>query len=190
MGGEVEGDGDALLARGEVPPIEGVRIFGGGEAGILPDRPGPLHIHGGVGAAQIRRQARQAVEEEEVEAGDVLRPVSRLHGDAFGRLPGGSCRRGDGARPVPAVEITLGEGGYARHRRSDLVISGAEDSKGITALLKEGANAGTLPGLAIAARLAREVDALGSGGQQSFRRAFRLSRVDLVGGAEAGKLRA
>ena len=71
MGGEVEGDGDALLAGGEVAPIEGVGILGGGEAGILPDGPGPLHIHGGVGAAQIRRHARQAV--EEVEARKIVR---------------------------------------------------------------------------------------------------------------------
>ena len=52
MGGEIEGDGEALLPGGEVAPVEGVGILGGGEAGILPDRPRLGDVHGRVGAAQ------------------------------------------------------------------------------------------------------------------------------------------
>ena len=57
VGGEVEGDGEALLAGREVAAVEGVGILGRGEAGVLPDRPGLGHVHGRVGAAQIWRQA-------------------------------------------------------------------------------------------------------------------------------------
>ena len=106
MGGEVEGDRHALLAGGEVAAIEGVGILGGREAGILPDGPGPLQIHGGVGAAQIRRHARQPI--EKVELGDVLGPIGGLDRDPFGRLPGG-CIDGRGARAVALLEIHLGE---------------------------------------------------------------------------------
>ena len=71
MRGEIEGDGNALLTGGEVAPVEGVGILGRREAGILAYGPGTLHIHGRVGAAQVRRQARQPV--EEVEALAILR---------------------------------------------------------------------------------------------------------------------
>jgi hypothetical protein len=40
VGGQVEGDRQALLPGGEVAAVEGVRFLGGGEAGVLPDRPG------------------------------------------------------------------------------------------------------------------------------------------------------
>ena len=73
MGGEVEGDGEALLAGGEVAAVEGVGILGRGEAGILADRPGLVDVHGRIGAAQERRQARKGV--EEVEPGQVAGAV-------------------------------------------------------------------------------------------------------------------
>ncbi len=91
VGGEIEGDREALLAGGEVAPVEGVGIFGGREAGILPDRPGLRGVHRGVGAAQERRRTGPGV--EEVEAGDVGFAVVRLDRDAFRRLPGFFARR-------------------------------------------------------------------------------------------------
>ena len=60
MGGEIEGDRQALLPGGEVAAVEGVRILGGREAGILADRPGPAGIHRGIGPARERREAGQA----------------------------------------------------------------------------------------------------------------------------------
>ncbi len=74
--GEIESDREAFLARGEIAAVEGVGIFGGGEAGILPDRPGLCCVHRGVGAAKVRRLAWIGV--EEVEAGEIAfrrRPV-------------------------------------------------------------------------------------------------------------------
>ena len=71
MGGEIEGDREALLPGREIAPVEGVGIFRRGEAGILPDGPGLGDIHGRVGAAQIGRDAGIGV--EEVEALQVVR---------------------------------------------------------------------------------------------------------------------
>ena len=65
VGGEVEGDREALLPGREVAPIEGVAVLGGGEPGILPDRPGLGGVHGRIGAAQERRQARPSPQEVE-----------------------------------------------------------------------------------------------------------------------------
>ena len=59
MGGEIEGDREAHLPAPQVVAIEGVGILGGGEAGILPDRPGPVGVHGGARAAGEGRQAGQ-----------------------------------------------------------------------------------------------------------------------------------
>ena len=75
VGGEIESDGEALLTGGEIAPVEGVGIFGGGEAGILPDRPGLRCVHRGVGAAKVRRLAGIGV--EEVEAGEIAFAVDR-----------------------------------------------------------------------------------------------------------------
>ena len=86
MGREVEGDREALLPGREIAAVEGVRILGRREAGILPDRPGLVDVHGRVGAAQVGRQAREGV--EEVDAVAVLGAVARLDRDALGREPG------------------------------------------------------------------------------------------------------
>ena len=86
MGREVEGDRKALLARREIAPVEGVRVLRGGEAGVLPDRPRLVDVHGRVGAAQIRRQARKRV--EEIEPLAVRGAVLRLDRNALGREPG------------------------------------------------------------------------------------------------------
>jgi hypothetical protein len=62
MGGEVEGDRDALLPGGQRLAVEGVRFLGRGEARILADRPGPAGIHRRAHAAGEGREARQAAQ--------------------------------------------------------------------------------------------------------------------------------
>jgi hypothetical protein len=91
MGGEIEGDRETLLPGCKIATIEGVRILGGGEAGILPDGPRLRDIHGGVGTTQIGRDAGEGV--EEVEVLDVVGPIEGLHRDAFRREPGSGGRR-------------------------------------------------------------------------------------------------
>ena len=94
MGREIEGDREALLAGGEIAPVEGVGIFRRGEAGILPDGPRLGDIHGRVGAAQIRRDAGIAVEGlDAVEIGGAVMAFDR---NGFRRLPrcGGAGRSG------------------------------------------------------------------------------------------------
>src|SRR5262249_15047018 len=81
MGGEIEGNGQALLAGREIAAVEGVGILGGGEAGILPDGPGLSRVHGRVGAAQIRRDTGIGV--EEIEPLEVVGRVGGLYRDAF-----------------------------------------------------------------------------------------------------------
>ena len=46
VGGEIEGDGETLLAGGEVLAVEGVGGLGSGEAGVLTDGPGLLSVPG------------------------------------------------------------------------------------------------------------------------------------------------
>ena len=82
MGGEIEGDGETALAGGEVAAIEGVGLFGSGEAGVLSDGPGLHDVHGAVGAAQIGRQAGGVL--EMFEALQIFGSVEALDGDVFG----------------------------------------------------------------------------------------------------------
>ena len=81
MGREIEGDRETLLPGGEIAAIEGVRFLRGGKAGILPDRPRLGDVHGRIGAAQVRRDAREAI--EKIERSGVVRPVNRFHRDTF-----------------------------------------------------------------------------------------------------------
>ncbi len=111
MGREVEGDREALLAGREVTAIEGVGILGRGEAGILPDRPGLMDVHGRIGAAQERRQPGEAV--ERLDPGTVLGAVERPDRDALGRgpwIPRGLARRPrrDRGPPIDGGEIRDG----------------------------------------------------------------------------------
>ena len=76
MGGEIERDREALLPGGEIAAVERVGILRRGEAGILPDGPGLVDIHGGVGAAQIGRDAGPGL--EEVDAFEIASPNSRI----------------------------------------------------------------------------------------------------------------
>ena len=85
MGGEIEGDRQALLAGGEVAPIEGVGVLRGGEAGILAHGPRLGDIHRGVGPAHIGRHAGIGV--EEVEPLEVIRSVDPLYRNVFRREP-------------------------------------------------------------------------------------------------------
>ena len=105
VGGEIEGDGEALLAGGDVAAVEGVGVLGRGEAGVLPDGPRLRDVHGRVRPAQIGRDAGIAV--EEIEPGGVGRRVGALDGDAFGGEPGVG-----GVRPLAAAS-----GAWSRSRR-------------------------------------------------------------------------
>src|SRR3979490_1363275 len=85
MGGEVERDREAFLAGGEVAAVERVGIFRRREAGILPDGPGLVDIHGRVGAAQKRRDARPGL--EEIDAFEIAFRVARFYRDSLRREP-------------------------------------------------------------------------------------------------------
>ena len=113
MGGEIEGDREALLAGGEIAAVEGVGVFRRGEAGILPDGPRLGDVHRRVGAAQIGRDAGIGV--EEVEALE-CRPGRRRASPA---MPSGvsqlSHRRSAAARGA-AAKSTLAKSGMLAHR--------------------------------------------------------------------------
>src|SRR5690606_17235139 len=83
--GEIEGDGQALLSRGKISAVEGVRRFRRREAGILPDRPRAAGIHGGPWPAHERLEPWQAV--EVVHPFQILRRVERLDVDALDGMP-------------------------------------------------------------------------------------------------------
>ena len=85
MGREIEGDGEAHLSGGEIAAVKRVRIFGGGKAGILADRPRLVHIHGRIGAAHIGRKTGKRGGEGEARA--IGRLVARFDRNAFGRQP-------------------------------------------------------------------------------------------------------
>src|SRR4029453_4844899 len=82
---QVEGDAQALLSRGQVALVEGVRCFGRREAGVLAHGPRPGDVHRCVGAAHVRRKTGKCV--EVLDPGTVRRRVERLDIDPLGRLP-------------------------------------------------------------------------------------------------------
>ena len=59
MRGQIERHRKALLPGREIAPVERVRFLGGGEARVLADGPRLQRVHGGVRAAQERRNARR-----------------------------------------------------------------------------------------------------------------------------------
>ena len=83
---EVEGDRQAHLPGREVLAVERVRLLGGGEAGVLPDRPRPVRVHRRPRTAHERLHAGQAA--DRLELLEISRRVERLHVDALGRVPG------------------------------------------------------------------------------------------------------
>ena len=86
MGREIERDREAFLPGREVAAVERVGIFRRREAGILPDSPGLVDIHRGVGAAQIGRDAGPGL--QEIDAFEVAFRIAWLDQDALGREPG------------------------------------------------------------------------------------------------------
>ena len=103
--GEVERDRQALLAGGQVAAVERVGVLGGGEPGVLADRPRLVDVHRRVRAAHVRRQT--GVRIEEVQALEVGLVVHDRYVDAFGRLPGKllggvPCLSGHGGGPLVA----------------------------------------------------------------------------------------
>ena len=82
VGGEVEGHRQPHLAGGEVGAVEGVRLLGGGEAGVLADRPRPVGVHRGPDAA-----------DERVEAGERADGLEALEVGSRCRAAGPRCPR-------------------------------------------------------------------------------------------------
>ena len=119
--GEVEGDRKALLAAREIAPVEGVRILRRGEARILPDGPGLLDVHGGIGAAQERRQAWIGV--QEIEALDIARAIGRLKRDPLGRF-GRRPRRLRRKRWRPPLDLRKIRQHSIGHLTPSIVIAG------------------------------------------------------------------
>ncbi len=118
MGGEIEGDRQALLPGGEIAPVEGVGILGGGEAGILPDGPRLGDVHGRVGAAQIGRDARIGI--ERVQALERIGGVDAFDRNAFGGEPGRHPRL---RRSRRIGEVHLREIRYSGHDPRFLVFT-------------------------------------------------------------------
>ena len=127
---QVERHRQTLLSGGQVAAIEGVGVLGGGEAGVLPDRPGPGHVHRRVRSTQVGRQARHGV--EMVETFEIPGGVQRLHRQPLRRLPDERLRRlarlvlealGPGGIPVAALrrqvaglQLNSREVGKSSHR--------------------------------------------------------------------------
>ena len=183
MGGEIEGDGQALLPGGEIAPVEGVGIFRGGEAGILPDGPGLRRVHRGVGAAQERRFAGIGV--EEIEPGEIGLTVNGLHRNGFGRNPGRGRAVAGGNRRVGKID--LGEVGNLTHLIAQNIMRRLQGRNHVAAHINEGFHA-CLPPLVLAfARPSSEVDGCAGGGQR-LGGVGRLHLVNLVRRAQAGEL--
>ncbi len=83
--GEVERDRNALLTRGQVAAVEGVRFLGRRKARILADRPGAACVHRRLHPASERRNPWCAAHMPQVQG--VGFGVERLDEDAFQRLP-------------------------------------------------------------------------------------------------------
>ncbi len=112
VGREVERDRQALLSGGEVAAVEGVGVLGGGEPGVLADRPRLVDVHRRVRAAQERGDTGVGV--EEVEAVEVLGAVDRRDVDALRCRPLRRRRIAGGGRP--RVARSVGSGGELGQR--------------------------------------------------------------------------
>ena len=110
VGGQVERDRQALLPGGEVAPVERVGLLGGGEAGVLPDRPRLVDVHRRVGTAQVRRDAGPGL--QEVQVGRVGAGVERRHDDALGGVPRQLVRALPGGLAEPVGPLLRGVVGH------------------------------------------------------------------------------
>jgi hypothetical protein len=109
VGGQIEGHRQALLAGGDVAPVEGVGLLGRGEAGVLADGPGPGHVHRGVRAAHEGREAGQRF--EVLAALEVLGRVERVDVELLERVPDGVLGR------LAGLGQELGGPLFVGHRR-------------------------------------------------------------------------
>ena len=118
---QVEGDGEALLARGQVAPVEGVALLGRGEAGVLAHRPGARDVHRGVGPPQEGRQPRLV--EGQMGKVPALRlrvegwDVDLLHRSGRHRLGRRPRLRLEVAAPDRLVKVRAGSGAAQRNLR-------------------------------------------------------------------------
>ena len=105
MGREIEGDRQPHLPGRQIVAVEAVRLLGGREPGILPDRPRPVGVHRRARPAQIGREARHRVAQRKpgmLDAVEVVGGVERLDPDAFRRRPVEARRAAcPSARPAP-----------------------------------------------------------------------------------------
>ena len=99
VGGEVERHRQPHLPGGEVLAVEGVGLLGGGEPGVLADRPRTVRVHRGPGPPDERLEAGQGP--DGLEALEVGLGVERLHRDPLGGRPD----QGVGV----ALELLLGQ---------------------------------------------------------------------------------
>ncbi len=111
VGGQVERDRQALLPGREVAPVEGVGLLGGGEPGVLADRPRLVDVHRRVRPAQVRRAGRDRCRRKSSPSRSAG-GVERLDVDALGRVPGqpavladGTVFDGGGQRVMPALLV-------------------------------------------------------------------------------------
>jgi hypothetical protein len=128
VSGQIEGDGQAFLAGGDVATVECVRIFGGGETGILADGPRLGDVHRRIWAAQVGCDPGVGV--EEIEAIGVSAGIYGFHLDPFGRCPR-LCGRSGGWNRGWRGCFAQWQGGEVRnpgHKRSQ---SGAAQDPGL-----------------------------------------------------------
>ena len=103
VGGQVEGDAEALLAGREVAPVERVGLLGGREAGVLPDRPGLGGVHRRVGAAEVGRETRARCRARRGPRGRARRSAARSR---CPRATATEPRRSSRGRPVGGRSTT------------------------------------------------------------------------------------
>ena len=112
---QVEGHRETLLSGRQIAPVEGVRLFRGGESSVLADGPRLHRVHRGVRSAQKWRHA-----------GRVLQV---LHGvEIVGRVPGASpeCARPSSrpASPPPGpADPPVAAAGGSRSSRSPVSLA-------------------------------------------------------------------
>ena len=85
VSGEIEGDRQPLLTRGEIGAVKRVRFLGGRESRVLANRPRLIDVHRRIRAAKERREARPVM--REVEPCAIALVIERLDVDAFRRRP-------------------------------------------------------------------------------------------------------